>query len=123
MAARARSASLGRSKSLLKPARPRWSALNRRSSPLGLAGALDIAAQARARPRWSALNQHSSPIGLAGALDVAAQAHSEEECAKKLFENAVLWSQFTLNTWLGSSLLCAWICTDPPLVYIFFCTY
>jgi hypothetical protein len=94
------SASLGRSKSLLWLARPRWGARNGRSSLLGFAGASEIAAQA-------------CSVGLAGALDSAAQAHSDGETCEKLFENAVLGSRLALNTWLCSSMLRAWICSGP----------
>ena len=82
MAARARSAPLGRSNWPLEPARPRRGARIGRSSPLGLAGALELAARARsaslgrsnwplepARPRWGVRIGRSSPLGLAGALD------------------------------------------------------
>ena len=58
MAARARSASLGRSKTMLRPARLRWSIQIGRSSPPGFAGAFEV-------------------------LDIAAQAHSDEETCEK----------------------------------------
>ena len=53
---------LGRSKWLFEPRRRRWGARNGRSSSLGLAGALEIAARARS--------------GFAGAVEIAAQARS-----------------------------------------------
>ena len=106
-------ASLGRSKWPLEPARPRWGARNGCSSPLGFAGACEMAARTRsaslglsksllrparprwgarigrssplrpARPRWSTQIRRSSPLRLAGALDIAAQAHSDEETCEK----------------------------------------
>jgi len=66
MAARARSASLhGALEKPLEPARPCWGARNGRSSPLGAAGALEIA-RARSEPQWrskSLLEPASVPQG------------------------------------------------------------
>ena len=99
MAARARSAPLGRSRWPLEPARLRWGARDGRLSPLGLAGALDLAARARsaleltararsaplgrskwplepARIRWGARNGRSGPLGSTGVLEMAARARS-----------------------------------------------
>ena len=73
-----------------EPARLRCGARNGRSSPLGFAGALEMAARARSaplgRPKWpleparrrrqGARNGRSSPLGSAGALETAARARS-----------------------------------------------
>ena len=76
MAARARSAPLGRSRWPLEPARLRWGARNGRSNSLGSARALEIA-----RPGWSKTPHlptfpSSSTLGSSGALDMAARARS-----------------------------------------------
>jgi len=72
LAARARSASLGRSAWPLEPARACSASLGRAKSLLR-----------PARPRWSAQILRSSPPSLAGAPDIAAQAHSDEETCEK----------------------------------------
>ena len=127
MAARARSALLGRSKWPLEPARLCWGARQRCSGLLGFAGAFKFSARTRSASK-GARNGRSSllgfagaseiaaqacSVGLAGALDNAAQAHSDGETCEKLFENAVLGSRLALNTWLCSSMLRAWICSGP----------
>jgi hypothetical protein len=57
---RAQSAPLGRSKSPREPARFPWGARDGRSSPVGSAGALEMAARTR-----------SNSLGSAGALEIA----------------------------------------------------
>ena len=88
MAARARSAPLGRSKWPLEFARPGTKTPHlptfATSSPLGSAGALEMAAQARSAPlgrsrwpleparlRWGARNGRSNSLGSARALEIA----------------------------------------------------
>ena len=86
MAARARSARLGRSKWLLEILRtPTFPT----SNPLGSAGGLEMVARGRGVPprrskwplelprlRWGARHGRSSPLGSAGTLDMTAQARS-----------------------------------------------
>ena len=66
MAARTRSAPLGRSKWPLEPARLRWGARNGRSNPLGSAGALET-------------NLRLSPLCFAVAIDFADQVQAYPE--------------------------------------------
>ena len=68
---RARSAPLGHSTWPLEPARLRWGTRDCRSSPLASAGALDMVARAHSAPLG-----RSSPLGCAGALEMAVRACS-----------------------------------------------
>ena len=119
--AQACSVSLEHSNWALKPARLRWGARsgcsNRSKQPFETA-----------RLRWGGRNRCPGLLALAGAFEFGTRTRSVslgrstsllkltrmKKGAKKLFGNAVLWSQFALNTWLGSSLLRAWICTGSP---------
>ena len=97
-----RTAAAGRSEWPLEPARSRKCARNRRSSPIGATGPLEMAARAcfgaagsleigcpsasrscggarnwlreRARLRWGARNSRSGPLGFAGQVENGAQA-------------------------------------------------
>ena len=51
-------------------------ARNGRSSPLGAAGALEMAARARSEPQWRSKWLLEPCLGAAGALEIAAQACS-----------------------------------------------
>ena len=73
MAARARLASLGRSKWPLKPARSRRGARNGRSSPLQAAGALEMAARARLGAAKTFEMAARACLGAAVAFEMAAR--------------------------------------------------
>ena len=76
MAARARSALLGRSTWPLEPARLRWGARDSRSNSLGSARALEIARPGCSKTSHLSTFPASSPLGSAGALEMAARASS-----------------------------------------------
>ena len=83
-----RSASLGRSRWPLEPARLRWGARDGRLSPLGLAGALDMAARARSGSGRNALNAWLCS-SLRGALELAGRPRSASlGCSTWLLEPA-----------------------------------
>ena len=76
MAARARSGPQERSKWLLEPARSRSGARNGRSSPPRSRWGARNRCSSPPRSRWGARNGRSSPVGVAGALEMAARAPS-----------------------------------------------
>jgi hypothetical protein len=76
MAARAPSASLGRSKWPHEPARLRRGGRNRCSGPLEASLEHSHEQLESARPRWGVRNGRSSSRGFAGAVEIAAQAYS-----------------------------------------------
>ena len=75
------------------------------SSPLGLAGALDMAVPACA----ATLGQSKSLLRPARSASPGSSTTLFKLHAKKLFENAVVGSRLALDTWLCSSMLQAWI--------------
>jgi len=76
MAARARSEPQERSKWLLEPARGRSGARNGRSSPPRSRWGARNRCSSQPRSRWGDRNSSSSPVGVAGALEMAARAPS-----------------------------------------------
>jgi hypothetical protein len=111
-----------------------------RSSSLGLAGALEMAARAcsaslgRAklllRPaRSGEIAAQACSVGLAGALDYPAQVSWMKRLAKKLFENAMLGSRLALFVYapfvcassmdmLGSTLVYIYIYVAPRIYLV-----
>ena len=93
--ARARSASLGRSKTMLRSARFRWSIQIGRSSPPGFVGAFEV-------------------------LDIVAQAHSaDEDTFEKLFEGCALVANRSKHLARLISTGCMDMKKGPHLIHIY----